>query len=255
MKGIVLFFSLFFAMNVSSQTIINAEKLGSPNDSLLFAIEVSYSGTRGNAVTDQIDFAPSFILIRKRNDFKLFAGYSLLSADEASLLNSGFTHFRHNYKISKRLKTFEFYQIQFNEVLLLTKREAYGAGLRYSLVNKDSLSFDMGIGLMQENEFLNNTSLLANETANTYFIRGTIVSSFEWIINKSVKINNVLYFQPNINSFKDYRVLNDFSLITQLSDAIYFTTSLTLRYDSRPPSSLKGFDSVLDVGIGYTFSK
>jgi len=255
MKKIVLFFSLFLTINASAQTIINAEKLGSPKDSLLLAVEVSYSGTRGNAVTDQIDFAPSFLLIGKKNDFKLFAGYSVLSADEESLLNSGFIHFRHNYKIFKRLKTFGFYQIQFNEVLLLKKREAYGAGLRYSLINKDSLSFDMGIGIMQENEFLDKTSLLANETVNTYFIRGAIVSSFEWVINESVKINNVLYFQPNISSFKDYRVLNDFSLIAKLSDEIYFTTSLTLRYDSRPPSSLKAFDSVLDVGIGYAFSK
>ena len=116
-------------------------------------------------------------------------------------------------------------------------------------------SFDIGIGIMQENEFLDKTSLLANETVNTYFIRGVIVSSFEWVINVSVKINNVLYFQPNISSFKDYRVLNDFSLIAKLSDEIYFTTSLTLRCDSRPPSSLKAFDSVLDVGIGYAFSK
>ena len=255
MKSLLLLFNCFFSMSIYAQTIINAEKLNSTNDSLAFSVQIAYQGTRGNAVTDQIDFAPSFLLVRKKNDFKLFGGYSVLSSDKTTLLNSGFAHIRHNYKISNRFKTFEFYQIQFNEVLLLTKREAFGAGLRYSIVLKDSLSFDIGIGGMRENEFLNNESLMVNETTDTYFIRGTIVSSFAWIISEYIQINNVFYFQPNMNDFNDHRVLNDFILTTKLSDEIYFTTSLTVRYDSKPPSSLKNFDSVFDVGIGYAFSK
>lgn len=117
------------------------------------------------------------------------------------------------------------------------------------------MNFDVGVGVMQENEFLDNESLLVSETTNTYFIRGSIVSSFGWIINNAVQINNVFYFQPNSNDFEDYRILNDFILTSKLSDKIYFTLSLTTRYDSKPPSSLKVFDSVLNMGVGYTFSK
>jgi len=126
MKNELLLVSCFFSMSVYAQTIINAEKLNSVNDSLAFSVQVGYSGTRGNAITDQIDLAPSFLLVNKLNDFKLFGGYSVLSSDETSLLNSGFAHIRHNFKISNRLKTFEFYQIQFNEVLLLSKRVVFG---------------------------------------------------------------------------------------------------------------------------------
>lgn len=255
MNKVLLLFSLLFSTSIFAQTIVNAEQLNSSNDSLTFSLQMTYEGTRGNAVTDEFDLAPSVSLVKKKNNFKLFGGYSVLSEESNTLLNSGFAHIRHNYKISNRLKTFEFYQIQFNEVLLLTKRELFGAGLRYSIVAEDSVSFDLGIGFMQENEFLNNETLMEGEITDTHFIRGATVSSFQWIINETVQINNVFYYQPNMIDLSDYRILNDFMLTTQVSDEIYFIASFTARYDSKPPSSLTGFDSKFNVGVGYTFSK
>ena len=109
-----------------SQTIINAERLIDDADSTIYAISLSYTGTRGNSNTDQLDISPAFILLRKKNEFKIFGGYSLLSESGNRILNSGFMHIRHNHKLTRRIKTFEFYQLQFNDALLLTKREVFG---------------------------------------------------------------------------------------------------------------------------------
>jgi putative salt-induced outer membrane protein YdiY len=255
LNGILICFVLFFSTSLYSQTIINAEKLSSAKDSLTFSLELSYSGSRGNSVTDKIEFEPSFVLVRKKNDFKLFGGYTDLSTGDKSHLNNGFVHIRHNYKLMTRLKTFAFYQIQFNEVLLLRKREVIGAGLRYALIKKDSIRFNIGLGAMHESEFLFSNSLLLNEVINTFIFRGAVVSGFEWIINKSFKLNNVIYYQPYLMSFEDFRLLNEFSFTAKINHHFNVSASLTFRYDSRPPSALTNFDSVMDLGIGYKFSK
>lgn len=246
---------LLCPLNLIGQTIINTEKLNAQGDSLAFSVQLDYSGTRGNAVTDQLDFAPSFVKIGIKNDFKVFGGYSVLSAEDDAVLNSAFGHVRHNYKIGERLKTFEYYQLQFNEVLLLTKREIYGGGLRYSIINKDSLGLDFGGGLMYENEYLNKVTLLPDETSTTHFLRASFICSFHVEVKKGIQINNVVYYQPYMKDFTDFRLLNDFSLMFTLTKRLSFSSSLTVRFDSKPPSSLEDFDSAVNIGIGYFISK
>jgi len=255
MNGMLLLVGVLFSSGVYSQTIINAEKLNSATDSLAFSLQLSYSGNRGNAVTDKFKLAPSFLIVGKKNDFKLFGGYSVLATGDKSYLKNGFAHIRHNYKITTRLKTFAFYQIQFNEVLLLHKREVIGTGLRYALVKKDSLNFDMGIGGMHESEFLDDETLLADEITNTFVIRAAVVSSFQWIMNEHVQFNNVLYYQPYLRNFEDFRILNDFSLTARINAGFSISMAFTIRYDSKPPSALTNFDSKMNVGLSYRFSK
>lgn len=254
-KTFFLCTSIIVSIGAYSQTIINAEQLYFTKDSLAFSIKASYSGNRGNAVTDKFKLAPSFLVVGKKNDLKVFGGYSVLSTSNKSYLNNGFAHIRHNYKLTTRLKTFEFYQIQFNEVLLLNKREVFGAGLRYGLLKKDSISFDLGIGAMHESEFLNPAKLLVSEVRNTFLIRATAVSSFAWILNKYIRLNNVLYYQPDVKQMNDYRILNDFRFTTKITANFNISTSLTIRYDSKPPEALTNFDSKMNVGLTYRFSK
>ena len=184
-----------------SQTIIDAERLIDGTDSTIYAIALSYNGTRGNSSTDQLDISPAFILLKKKNDFKLFGGYSLLAESGEGILNSGFVHLRHNYVLSERFKTFEFYQLQFNDVLLLNKRQVFGAGLRFGLVMKDSLNLSFELGLMRESEDLNKSKLLPGEESLVKNFRITFLNSFKWKIGKQVKINNVIYYQPNVIDF------------------------------------------------------
>ena len=191
--------------------------------------------------------------LRKQNEYKLFGDYSLLSESGNEILNSGFVHIRHNYKLSDRIKTFEFYQLQFNDVLLLEKREVFGAGLRFAVINKDSLKLNFGMGLMRESEILNKTTLKPGELSVTNYWRATSVVSFKWIVSKIVKIDNVIYFQPYLKDFNDYRLLNDFNMGVSITNHFELITSLTIRYDNKPPGSLKKMDSVISFGFNMKF--
>jgi len=248
---IILF--LFLSNLGNTQTIINAERLIGGQDSTIYALAFSYSGTKGNSNTDQFKISPSFVLLKEKHEYKLFGAYSLLSDSDKRILESGFFHLRHNFKLTNRIKTFEFYQLQFNEVLLLSKREVYGGGIKFNLLKRDSTAIDFSTGLMREIEFLNEKELLPDEISRTKYYRATFVKNLKWKINETVSIHNVLYYQPYLKDFNDYRLLNEFNLIVSTTKHLEFLTSLTTRYDSKPPGDLKKFDNVMSVGLNVKF--
>lgn len=244
------FILLLFLGNIASgQTIINAERLGNKVDSTVLALSFSYNGTRGNSKTDQLDFSPAIVVIKKRNEYKAFGGYGLLSQTDNIILNTGYIHIRHNFKISNAIRTFEFYQLQFNNVLLLDKRELIGAGLRFVIFDQDSLGISFNAGAMRELELLNETSLPANEILETIYYRATLTNSIRYQFNKILRLDNVVYYQPYLGDLSDYRLLNDLNLSFTINDYFKLIASLSTRYDSRPPSTLKTLDNIISFGI------
>lgn len=238
-----------------SQTIINAERIIDTTKTSISALELSYHGSSGNLETNELGISPVFILLKKKNEYNFFGGYTFQSASGSEIQNSGFLHFRHNYKLSTKLKTFEFFQIQNNNVLLLKERIVFGAGLRYSFIKKDSLAMDMELGLMRELEKLDKDNLLENESDSKKNYRITYVNSFKWKLSKSISINNVVYYQPNIKSFNDFRILNDLNFIVSITDHISFITNLNTRFDNKPPGALESVDNSVRVGLNMQFFK
>jgi len=243
---------IFFSLTSSAQTIINAERF-IEKDSTIYSLGAAYNGTRGNSTIDKIDINPVIIFVKKKNEFRIFGGYSLLADSGNGILNSGFIHFRHNFKISNKFKTFEFYQQQFNDVLLLNQREVFGGGLRYSLIKRDSFNLDFEAGIMKEKEVLNKSSLLINEEFITNCYRVTVLNSIKWKINKTIQLYNILYYQPKIGDFSDFRILNDFSLNISISKHLQLVNLLTIRYDNQPPGILKNYDTALSLGLNINF--
>jgi hypothetical protein len=191
--------------------------------------------------------------LRKKNEYRILGGYDLLSESGEGILNSGFMHLRHNFRLTGKIKTFEFYQLQFNDVLLLNKREVFGAGLRIALITKDSLSSNINLGLMRELEVLDHTILEPDELAEIIYLRATFTGSIKLIISKTVRIDNIVYYQPYLKDFSDYRLLNEFNLAVSLQDHVELITSLSTRFDSKPPGSLNSLDNLISLGFNLKF--
>ena len=251
------FLSIVFILSISnlvcSQTIINAESLSMKGDSSIYSMSFSYSGSQGNLTTNQISLSPNILLMRKRNEYKVLGGYYFLSQQGIHLFHSGFIHFRHNFKINERFKTLAFYQAQFNEVLLLNQRQLFGIGFKYRLIDKDSLNLDFSAGPMREYEELNTSSLNPGEIAETGYTRANFVSSLSWKASKVFSVHHVLYYQPYLSDFTDYRVLNDLNLIVSLSKYFSLVASITTRYDNLPPIALKKTDNAVSLGLKLAF--
>ncbi len=254
MKGIL--FLLLLPFIGVAQTIINAERLGNDGkDSLVFSCSGSYAGTRGNARTDQVALSSSVMVRKKKNEIKFFASYDLLAQKSNSILNSGFIHGRHQHLLRSRIKSVLFYQLQFNEILRLTKREVMGGGIRIEVLKQDSLSAALTVGLMHEYEVLDRNDLSQGENFKTNYVRGSLVGSFRWFINDFMELSDVVYYQPYLKNMEDFRVLNDVNLVFKLNKNFSILLISTLRFDSRPPSSVQGYDFNFRVGLNYLKSK
>lgn len=252
MEGKIFYLVLLGVLSYFSsvaQTIINAENLIRGAKSSTFSFDARYSGSRGNSNTNQFQVTPSFVKMGKVNQFKFLSSYKVLTGNNQRFLNSGFIHLRHHYVLYSRLKTDFFYQLQFNEVLLLQKRELVGGGIRLTLLNNDSISNDLGVGVMHEYELLDHQSLEENEKYKSNYLRLTFLNSFVWRLKDDLTLSNVTYYQPYLLQLNDFRILNDIRLAVNINKHISLLMQLEFRFDSDPPSALTYYDLGLSAGL------
>jgi hypothetical protein len=64
---------------------------------------------------------------------------------------------------------------------------------------------------------------------------------------------SMVYYQPNVKSFADYRLSGEVALEFELIGALDMDVTLTWRHDSRAPADLKDDDVSLQTGLTYRF--
>jgi len=241
----------------SQQSIVNVER-SSPRTDSSSVINVDGLGNfiGGNndlyLISSSVGYGQNF----GSNSVKLIGGGSYITSYNSVLNNSWFGQLRHNYELSDYVKTFVFYQYQYNNVLLLDRRQLGGAGVRFKVMPDSSkVTFDILTGLMFEEELLNTASLMPNEMYHTKFIRGATSLVFKTKITKGLSVTNTTYYQPHISDPSDFRVLNDLDILLAISKTLNFIISSEYRYDSKPPSSLRAYDYNVTFGVNYKFEK
>ncbi len=185
---------------------------------------------------------------------RVVGGFNYLNSSGETITSDIFSQLRYNHIFTSRLQSFTFYQIQKNEILLVKRRELAGAGLRIALVQKDSsrIRLDAGIGGMYENELLKDSpEVTAGGTAQGYFRMADFLS-FRYV-RSNFRIVDVMYYQPLVREFSDFRLYNDFTIHFTIQKHLSFETGFIYRFDSRPPGTLKKEDLSLKNAIVVTF--
>ena len=247
-----LFFVVFFfchCINLTGQTIINAEQLILDGDSVRWSLQASYQGTSGNANTHEFSVDPGLMWVQRKYALKLFGSYHALFSGTQRVLNGGFLHARYARNIVNRGRAYLFYQLQFNEVLLMNKRELIGGGYRVEILHRDSLSDAVAIGVMHEYEVLDRALLAADEVYKTNYLRLSLMHSLNWLISANFSIDNVLYYQPYLMNFQDYRLLNDLRLSFRITAHLDLLLQAEFRFDRQPPTALKNYDLAIRSGL------
>ncbi|HYW97355.1 MAG TPA: DUF481 domain-containing protein [Bacteroidales bacterium] len=231
-------------VQASGQGILNTEKYGQNlGKAFLVAGTFGYEGARGNSNLNKTDFELLTSYHINSHVFRLVGGFNYLNSSGKVITSNIYSQLRYNHVFTNRLQSFTFYQVQKNDILLVKRRELLGAGLRIALVRKDSsrISFDAGIGGMYENELLNRPDSITEQvSANNYF-RMSDFLSFRYK-HKNIVIVNVMYVQPLVNYFRDFRLYNDLSIQFRIRKNLSFETGFVYRYDSRPPGDLEMTD-------------
>jgi hypothetical protein len=233
-----------------SQAIVNTEKIsGGEKEKFHLGIEFSIKGQRGNTTVFELDENFSVGYRLRNNWFRLIGGNKLLSQKDLDLINYAFIQIRYNYIFSKRVRTFHFFQLQSNKAILLRRRRLAGSGLRFSIFRSDSFIFDIGTGLMYEEEFLNEEFLQITEPSVTKLVRLTNILVLKYQLNERLTLVNINYFQPSLKQLSDFRILDEFNFLVEVAKNFEIDLALKWRLDNDPPVFLKKNDLNFKIGL------
>ncbi|MBK7441394.1 MAG: DUF481 domain-containing protein [Chitinophagales bacterium] len=249
MKNLILFALLLFSLNASTQ-VINIEDKRIKTDTVGWA----GSGEAAMYLNKNNDFVLSFntdIHIQYKNKKSLF----LLLTDVASVqvnetqsfVNSGFQHFRYNYKIRDRFVWEAFIQGQYNEPLAIDYRILVGTGPRFKLIGTDKFRLYTAALYMNENEKNADIVTVQNNHRLSSYV------SFTLSPNDQFSLVSTTYFQPLFNDFSDRRISTSFDLKSFLTKKLYLDLNYNLLDDSRPAEGVVNTIYEMTAGIGLEF--
>lgn len=249
MKNIILIALLVFSIHASTQ-VINIEDKRIKTDTVGWA----GSGEAAMYLNKNNDFVLSFntdIHIQYKNKKSLF----LLLTDVASVqvnetqsfVNSGFQHFRYNYKIRDRFVWEAFIQGQYNEPLAIDYRILVGTGPRFKLIGTDKFRLYAAALYMNENEKNADIVTVQNNHRLSSYV------SFTLSPNDQFSLVSTTYFQPLFNDFSDRRISTSFDLKSFLTKKLYLDLNYNLLDDSRPAEGVVNTIYEMTAGIGLEF--
>ncbi len=168
------------------------------------------------------------------------------------IISRFFEHLRYRYDLSESILGEVFVQHEFDALKRLELRALVGGGPKFNLVNKKSVTLDLGISYMLEYEKLQNDGNTDSGVTDFQHRNSTyIVAGYK--LDDRVKLSESVYVQPRLTDANDIRALSESELTFQLTKHLSFTSSFTLAYDSRPPNSIEKLDTTLKSSITFKF--
>jgi len=241
---------LIFGFTLNSQAqLVNIESQRVQSDSVrtITVLDLLYNyQNNNNEELSLINFSATHQYKTKdlKNYFLLLGNidYSLANGEELS--NSGLIHFRYNRKLNDRLRIEAFSQYQYNKILGIESRNLIGIGPRYKINKSDKMVFYIGSLLMQEFEKASdNTKTMSYQRLSSYLSISIKNKA------KTLEFTSVVYYQPNINLWKDYRLSNQTTLAFNISSKLQFVNSINYGFDSYAPTNISKQNIILSNGF------
>jgi len=234
------------------QAILNIEGLqGAAVEGLHGELSGRFRLASGNTDLKQLGADLGIGFLSQRHWVRSYVGLDRIEQKGKDILDNRYLHLRYNLILSQQARTFHFFQLQSNENLLLDRRLLLGSGARLRILGGEESRLEVGTGLMMEWERLNQAKLEAGEEADTEALRmanlvvgsGSFGEGRSWV--------TVIYYQPNVQRFGDYRLSGEVGLGVALISSLQLDLAFTWRHDSRAPAGLDEDDLGLKTGFTY----
>lgn len=236
----------------AGQAILNVEALQGREDEAVYAdVSGRLLWASGNTELLQVGGDLGLGFLGERHWIRGYAGMERLEQKGKDILNNRYVHVRYNFRFSDRFRTFHFVQLQANQNLFLDRRFLLGSGLRARVLGGDENRLEVGTGLMWEAERLNQGKLSPGEDPDSRTVRMANLVVGSGPVGEGNRWVTVVYYQPNVESFGDYRLSGEFGLKVQLVSSLQLDVSFTWRHDHRAPDGLKENDLGLSTGFTY----
>lgn len=248
MKRIFLILFSFFVCIKGFAQVINVESKRFLKDTNGFVGKIDLSFSINQNTQQVIQSGTNVHAQYKKDNHRVLAIGDLyfIKAGKQDFVNSGYQHFRYNYKFAKRLTWETFIQAQYNKILLLDRRYLTGTGPRLRVIKKEHIKLYLAALYMYEYQSQNYDSLHKfNNRMSTYF---TLSLDF-----KKIDFTTTTFYQPNMANLNDYRIANDSSFELVITNALNFKVGFNLLYDTRQPLGVPALMYVLKNGVSFKF--
>ena len=247
--------ALMIGWAVGAQAIVNIESLrvGEPPPGYSGALNLSVDGESGN--TDKLGVNAGGRLQWHGGAVTNFAILRYAYGETSGVQDTDklFSHARHIRRITDKTAHEEFIQGERNTFNRLTFRGLIGGGLRFKLAETpDIKSLHLGLGGFFSREILEDRAGLTDGGGKNTWRFNTYLS-YVHRLNHSVRVLSTTYYQPAVDDFSDYRLLEEAALSVKMTDSLDLKLSLDLTRDSKPPQDVKKTDITYSTGIEYSF--
>lgn len=150
------------------------------------------------------------------------------SSEEQNFAQSGFLHLRYVRSLKPWLLLEAFGQFQTDRPLKIEQRFLQGAGLRFVLHESKNFAFYTGHLAMYEYDAELETGI------EHYDWRLSSYLSMDWSLGEAFKWTSVLYYQPRLGNFEDFRFNWQNQWAFKFNQHWSFTLAGNLTYDANP---------------------
>ena len=255
MKSYIFYLAILLSIistRINAQ--INTEKFRLDSAGIGFS---GFANIEITAITGNTNF--QFINLGGRLNYNWGSSYTFLVADGGfgwddgqKIFNQALLHLRHVQSLSDLVQAEIFAQTDFNKKRLLTGRELIGAGLRFKILQTEELKLRFGSSYFFEHENYN-VPVNSIHGSNVFANRLSTYLTFEYDIADNSSLIIINYYQPQIGNWEDFRIISDASLKVGLSSFVDLTVSFNLRYDAKPPETIKTTDTITKFGFRFKF--
>lgn len=246
MQKIILYLSIYFS--IISQVNTEVYRKTKVDSGFQFQSDVNISYKSGNS--EYSNYKVFSRINYYTNSFKNFLIYSIKkgSAGKSLYQNQSFFHYRSIAALNESKEIEVFAQYEYNDFINLNDRALYGSYFRIRALDQKSKNrLFIGIGIMKEFESFG----VKNTEFNIW--RSTNYLTFTYNLSDNLKLISVTYYQFDITQSEDYRILNNSSLNTEITEHIIFKSEFDFRYDNKPFIKISPKDIELSFGLSFFF--
>lgn len=248
--AIVLILSLSLHLNTSAQ-IVNIESARMQSDTTGWKGELgaafSLAQNTSKIFQATLDAHLQYKTKNDRGIWFILGNLGFLKVGGDRFVADDLLHLRYNKKINNWLRWEFFGQYQNNIITQIDSRILLGSGPRFKLVNTEKFRLYAATLLMNEWE-KERTSPVINHNN----IRNSTYISFSWLPEKKVEILSTAYFQPQVNKFKDHRILNQVALKILATVHLGMFVKWNYLYDSFPAGDAP--HNTYNFTTGFTYN-
>lgn len=247
---------LFMVGSMHAQ-LVNIETIRMQTDSTRLVLNsdflFNYSNTDGTYIYQfHLGLNTQYKTKDLKNIFFFSGNAQLIRSQDQDFQNGWFIHLRYNRKLgdSEKLRLEAFIQDQNNALLSINSRNLVGLGLRFKLINKETIWSYLGNSYMYEKE----VSDLAGQTYYNHR-NSTYLSLTLRLPESRLELVNTIYFQPLYTDINNFRVLEQFKIEMPLRGNLRVSTLFNYFYNNINPFGTSEFTSSLSVGLTYVMEK